>query len=103
MVDVGGRREYCLDVRTPLPGQVDHQLGFEVGVDDHCIVGVLVLYQVGVRAELAIGRGLDSNFHEASRATVFTSLTPSSFSMSRESCASESISTVVETTAVLSS
>src|SRR6266550_5435949 len=41
--------------------------------------------------------------HEASRATVCTSLTPSSFSIRRESCASESISTVVETTAVLSS
>ncbi len=41
--------------------------------------------------------------HDASRATVFTSLTPSSFSISRDSCARESISTVAETTAVLSS
>src|SRR5712691_4023519 len=44
-----------------------------------------------------------TRFHEASRATVWTSFTPSSFSIRRESCASESISTVVETTAVLSS
>src|SRR5207245_6012439 len=41
--------------------------------------------------------------HDASRATVFTSFTPSSFSIKRDSCASESISTVAETTAVLSS
>src|SRR3989454_12042455 len=41
--------------------------------------------------------------HEASRATVWTSFTPSSFSIRRESWASESISTVVDTTAVLSS
>src|SRR5438477_1987657 len=44
-----------------------------------------------------------SRLHEASRATVWTSFTPSSFSIRRESCASESISTVVDTTAVLSS
>src|SRR5207249_8368034 len=41
--------------------------------------------------------------HEASRPTVCTSLTPSIFSIRRDSWASESISTVAETTAVLSS
>src|ERR1700694_2723525 len=41
--------------------------------------------------------------HDASRATVCTSFTPSNFSMRRDSCASESISTVADTTAVLSS
>src|SRR2546430_12056883 len=44
-----------------------------------------------------------SRLPEASRATVWTSFTPSSFSIRRESCASESISTVVDTTAALSS
>src|SRR6266700_150121 len=41
--------------------------------------------------------------HDAPRATVCTSFTPSSFSMRRDSCASESISTVAETTAVVAS
>src|SRR5258706_210020 len=41
--------------------------------------------------------------HDASRPTVCTSRTPSIFSIRRESWASESISTVADTTAVLSS
>src|SRR5712664_2919927 len=50
--------------------------------------------------ELDLSRSL---LQEASRATVCTSFTPSNFSIRRESCASESISTVADTTAVLSS
>src|ERR1700674_752972 len=103
VVAVGVREEDCLDFHIPPAHQVDHQLRFEVGVDDHCIFRVLVFDKVRVGAELAVGGGLDANLHEASLATVCTSFTPSSFSIRRESCARESISTVVETTAVLSS
>ncbi len=103
MVDVRVGQQNRLDIRVAPAHQLDHQQRFEVGVDDDRILGFVIFDQVRVGAKLPVRRRLDANRHEASRATVCTSLTPSSFSMRRESCASESISTVVETTAVLSS
>src|SRR5450759_5245562 len=103
VVDVGVRKQDGLDVRVPRPRQVDHELGLEVGVDDNRVLRVLILDEVRVGPELAVRRRLDTKPHDASRATVCTSFTPSSFSIKRESCASESISTTVDTTAVLSS
>src|SRR5260370_19448141 len=65
----------------------------------------LVFDEIGIGAEATFDGDLDMGRHdqEASRATVCTSFTPSSFSMRRDSWASESISTVADTTAVLSS
>ena len=43
-----------------LADQVDDQFGLEIGVDDDCVTGVLVLDQVGVGAELPVGGRLDA-------------------------------------------
>src|SRR5713226_3758859 len=105
VVDVRVSEEDGLDADASVAREVDHLLWVEVGIDDHRIVRRIVLDQVGVGPPPPVGRDLDANaqIQEASRATVWTSLTLSSFSIRRESCASESISTVADTTAVLSS
>src|SRR5206468_12049842 len=103
MIDVRVRQQDCAHPGVAGADELDHRLGLEIRVDDDRIMRVAVLDEVRVRAELGIGGRLDLELQDASRATVWTSRTPSIFSMRRDSCASESISTVADTDAVLSS
>ena len=59
VVDVGVGEQYRLDVGAAPADQLDHLLGLQVGVDDNGVVAGLVLDQVGVGRELAVGRRLD--------------------------------------------
>ncbi len=59
VVEVGVREQDRLDIRLAVARSVDDELRLEVGVDHHRIVRVLVLDEVRVRAEPAVGGDLD--------------------------------------------
>ena len=69
VVEVCVREQDRLDGRAPAPRLFDDEVGFEVGVDDHRVVGVLVFDQVGVGTEAPVGRDLDVEPHKVLRTT----------------------------------
>ena len=74
VVDVGVGQQDRLNVRQPPAHEIDHQPGLEVGVDDDGVVGVFVLDEIGVGAELAVGGGFDADRHRVLRTMVWCSV-----------------------------
>ena len=61
MIEVGVREEDRLHVRTAASRDIDDKVWLEVGVDDHRVVRIFVLDEIGVGAEAAVGGDLDAN------------------------------------------